>query len=377
VIPRSSADYYRRQQRILAALLLGVRRLWRRIDSSSSFQQQYDDGLGAQMLALVVAAQVAAARDADGYTADVLNELAFGPATTAGVVAAEGFAGATGDGRQVATLLAQAVPRAGRVYNALLDGQPPARVPGLSTGVVDEDLLEALREEEARTAREIERAAARFREESARQALADAGRWIELAAASTVIDTARAAESAAMVQRPWVDGYVRMLNPPSCSRCITLAGKFYRWNEGFSRHEPTCDCRHIPASEEGERYGSLLTNPNLYFDSLDRAEQDRIFTKTGAEAIRDGADVSQVVNARRGMKTAQVFGRDVVITNEGTTRRGFAYSRLPGNRDDDKRAKGERYFRTQTVRLMPETLYEIATDRADAVRLLRLHGFLA
>src|SRR5690606_23965723 len=33
--------------------------------------------------------------------------------------------------------------------------------------------------------------------------------------------------------------YVRMLTPPSCSRCTVLAGRWYRKNAGFARH-PGC-----------------------------------------------------------------------------------------------------------------------------------------
>src|SRR5699024_12118926 len=31
-------------------------------------------------------------------------------------------------------------------------------------------------------------------------------------------------------------GYVRMLNPPSCSRCAILAGRWYRWNDRSEEH---------------------------------------------------------------------------------------------------------------------------------------------
>jgi hypothetical protein len=164
-----------------------------------------------------------------------------------------------------------------------------------------------------------------------------------------------------MAVRPEVDGYVRMLNPPSCSRCAVLAGKFYRWNRGFERH-PNCDCRHIPTSED--QAGNLTTNPQAYFDSLTRAEQDRIFTIKGAEAIRDGADISQVVNARRGVAKAQLFGRDVFHTYQGVTRHS-----LFGRR---KRELGKRL----PVRLMPESIYALAEDREDALRLLFLYGYI-
>lgn len=180
---------------------------------------------------------------------------------------------------------------------------------------------------------------------------------LERMAWTQVADAGRAGQSVAMVARPTVTGYVRMLNPPSCSRCAVLAGKFYRWNAGFLRH-PQCDCIHVPAVESTAT--DLTTNPNYYFVSLTREQQDATFTKAAAEAIRDGADISQVVNARRSMDVATVYGRQAVITREGITRRGVAGRRL---------GKG-------TPRLMPETIYQIAQDREDAIRLLRRFGFI-
>lgn len=178
--------------------------------------------------------------------------------------------------------------------------------------------------------------------------------------ATQVQDAARNAAAVEIAARSRV-GYVRMLNLPSCSRCILLAGAWYKWNTGFQRH-PKCDCRHIPAIESDAN--DLTTNPQAAFESLSREQQDDIFGKAGAEAIRAGADVGQVVSARRGMRKAQLFGREVWATTEGTTSRGVAGQRLGAKRG--KRA----------VRLMPETLMAIAEDRADAQRLLRLHGYI-
>lgn len=174
-------------------------------------------------------------------------------------------------------------------------------------------------------------------------------------------DTARAGSVLGASVRPKVTGYVRMLEQPSCSRCVVLAGKFYRKNTGFQRH-PKCDCRHIPSSENAA--GDIRTSPDDYFHSLSKAEQDRVFTSAGAEAIRAGADVGKVVNARRGMSTAQtvtgrrrlvkrdVFGRPLYTTTEAAKR--------------------------GTVRLMPESIVELAgADRAALLRLLKSHGYLA
>lgn len=193
-----------------------------------------------------------------------------------------------------------------------------------------------------------------------------------LMVATQIQDVARLAAGVGIAARPNVGGYVRMLNPPSCSRCAVLAGRFYKWNAGFERH-PRCDCRHIPSSES--LAGDLTTDPRAYFDSLSEAEQARIFTKAGAQAIRDGADVGRVVNARRGMSTAsrgksgrrmlapeEIGGRPVYLTRESTTVRGAAHRSRTG--------------RNMKARLMPESIYEVAESRADALRLLKLHGYL-
>lgn len=205
-------------------------------------------------------------------------------------------------------------------------------------------------------------------------------------------DIARQGASLGMAVRPRVTRYTRMLVPPSCSRCAVLAGATYRSSEAFQRH-PRCDCRHIPTDEASA--GDLTTDPREYFDSLPSAadvadrypdltarmrkeagifSQEDVFTVAGARAIRDGADIGRVVNARAGMSTAQaplrgrgdrwtargraartdVFGRQLFTTTEATTKRGI----------------------NRPVRLMPESIYEVATDRADALRLLRAHGYI-
>ncbi|HET6627549.1 MAG TPA: hypothetical protein VFG63_14255, partial [Nocardioidaceae bacterium] len=284
MLPTAAARNHRRQAAITAAVVVGARRLWRRMRPTGNWGDQYRANVGPATTALVLAGQKAVAAESEGYMAAVLAELDI-PAESPTSLNLPGFVGVAGDGRPVDTLLEQTVVHAGETYNRTQDA--PA-------------------------------------------ALDDAQAFLDRYVATIMADTARAAESAAMVQRPWVEGWVRMLVPPGdCSRCIVLAGKFYLWNDGFERH-PLCNCKHIPAQEEGERFGSLLTNPNDYFDSLTADEQDRIFTKAGAEAIRDGADISQVVNARRGMSTSQhgrikrvaVYGQQVYITDEGTTRRG-------------------------------------------------------
>lgn len=201
-----------------------------------------------------------------------------------------------------------------------------------------------------------------------RNALAAARRAVETVAVTAVADAARQAASVDVVTRPGV-GYVRMLNPPSCARCVVLAGRFYRWNAGFRRH-PNCDCVHVLAtsrSTAGAIREGLITDPYEYFNSLSEADQDRLFTRSGAQAIRDGADVYQVVNSRRGVAAANSRRRMPNAearrhwTLEGASRRGHYYSQQGGRRP---------------FRLTPEGVYAKATSREDAIRLLTENEYI-
>lgn len=242
----------------------------------------------------------------------------------------------------------------------------PTRLAGIASD--GRELQTLLYQPAITTLRAIDRGA------SVRDATAVGATQLDMIVRTQVADAGRAATQVEIAATQTL-GYVRMLNPPSCSRCVLLAGRFYRWNDGFERH-PRCDCIHIPATEDVA--DDLRTSPRAYFDSLSEADQNRVFTGAGAQAIRDGANIGQVVNARSGMNAAgrtetrvrddgqvvnvhtrrlatqRVMGRDVFTTTTGTRRRG-----------------GRR------VRLMPEQIYlEAAGDRAEAIRLLRLHGYL-
>lgn len=188
------------------------------------------------------------------------------------------------------------------------------------------------------------------------------------------------------------------------------------WHAANNLIVSNCDCIHVPATEDTS--DDLRTNPEDYFESLSHAEQDRVFTKAGAQAVRDGADMNQVVNARRGavglsraggrltreeqrmlrggrdrgrLQRTDVFGQQVFTTTEGTTTRGVAGRRLReqgagtvreaaetvtrrGRAGDVQRRVSRR--RVQTPRLMPESIYEIASSRDEAVRLLRRFGYI-
>lgn len=199
-----------------------------------------------------------------------------------------------------------------------------------------------------------------------RVALARGREVLQMSAATQVADAGRTAAGLDTFARPRV-GYVRMLNPPSCSRCSVLAGRFYRNNEGFQRH-PRCDCVHVPTTRtEAAESEGLVHDPYAYFESLSESAQDKTFGKAQAQAIRDGADLFQVVNARRGMSYAGVSadgsrrGQKVAsdFTREGTTRRALWGGANP---------KGKR--------LTPDAIYAQGLPREATLDLLAKHGYL-
>ena len=304
-------DRYERRQKALGKRTADqVRTLWRQVDPrniGSSWRSLLPQAHGT-----VSNGQAAAATLADRYVADALYAQGARDLDIAGDLRPLRLSGVASDGRDLVSLLYQPA-----ISTLVALGQGATVERAMATGLMKLDVI-------SRT---------------------------------QVADASRAAETVNIASRPRVTGYVRMLSGKSCSRCIILAGRRYRWNAGFRRH-PRCDCRHVPAMEDVP--GAVETNPKLTFESMNSAEQNRAFTKAGAEAIRNGADINQVVNARRGMDTAVVFGRTVQHTREGVTRYGQAGRRLKG-----------------PVRLMPEQiLIEANGNREEAIRLLRLHGYI-
>lgn len=166
---------------------------------------------------------------------------------------------------------------------------------------------------------------------------------------SLVADSGRKAATALNATR-FTGGYVRMLNPPSCSRCAILAGRWFRWNDGFQRH-PQCDCVHIPAkSGDWARDEGFVSDPYEYFESLSEADQARLFGKSNARAIRDGADIFQVENAKRGVAI------DGQTTTASTSRRGI--------------------YRGRGARLTPDAIYRTAGTRTNALKMLEEYGYV-
>ena len=261
-----------------------------------------------------VAAAITSAQRTAAASALVSGALALGQQDTwaapDGIVDPDAFAGLAADGRSLDTLL---------------------RAPAITARTLIADGMEPA------------------------QALAAGGRQLSMMVLTEVADAGRGAAGVQIAARPRV-GYVRMLEPPSCSRCVILAGRFYRWNQGFLRH-PRCDCKHIPTmvTDQDEAFArGLIDDPYEAFTRMSEAEQNRVFTNAGAQAIRDGADMYQVVNARRGMKYRGAF------TSEGTSKHGWAGQIL---------RRGQK-------RMTPETIYRLNPNREQAVEALRAQGYI-
>lgn len=288
-----AASYYRMQAAIARAAQTAVQRQWRTIqptDLDGSWA-----GLADRLLVTVAAAQMLAAQQADPYLDEALAEQDEDPDSEA-LVAAQAFAGVASDGRPLDTLLYLAVIRVKQAFTRSL---PPT------------------------------------------QAMARGEAALLQLVGSQVQDAGRAATSVAITTRPQVEGWTRMVSSPACSRCVILAGKVFRWNEGFRRHHG-CRCVHIPSVEDDP--DDLRTDPKAYFNSLSTSDQDRYFGVADAQRIRAGADMNRVVNAHR--KAA------------GLSRPGA--ERPPG------------------ARVMPEAIADTAgDDRAERLRLLERHGFIA
>lgn len=200
------------------------------------------------------------------------------------------------------------------------------------------------------------------------QAMARGQLLLDVIVRTAVADTGRSADSVAMISRPAVTSYIRVVEGGACSRCLVLAGREYSVSAAFQRH-PRCHCGMEPVTRE---HRPTAQDPQKVFDDMSEEQRRRTFGDAGAKAIADGADIGQVVNARRGMSSATVYGRTLQTTSEGVTRRGLAGKRL----GDFQKVPGQRLSISQRPRLMPEEIFRIADDRAHALRLLRQHGYL-
>ena len=329
-LPEAALSYSALQRSEIGAAVAATSRLWRRM--GSDFDASYAK-FEPSLLAVLFTAQERIADGALAYVPDVLGEV--GGAVDAPLYESAGsrFVGVAGDGLPVASM----------AYGAVIQAKLGVAA-GLEPGV----------------------------------ALARAGQHLNLAAGTMLSDTGRAAEKVSGGAHR-VKLWTRMLNPPSCGRCVILAGKTTSHREPFLRH-PGCDCRNVPSTEDAG--DDVRTDPHAYLSELSEADQNRVLgSKANGQAFRDGADMNQLINAYRksgGVRPAQIHGRNIKYTREGTTRRGRAYWTMSDAqyiKDQGVFKDNSMYFRHKSPRLMPETIYSIAKDQADAKRLLKLYGW--
>lgn len=290
--PSTAEEHQAAQARQAAAAALLTARQWRTMnpdDLDSSWAK-----IVQRLTAIVAFAQLGAAQAGAAYVPLALAEIGI-EVDPLGEVNPARFAGSAGDGRPLDSLLFAAVAH---TKHRLSLGATPV------------------------------------------EALQFGGFALDMIVKTQVADAGRQAAGVAITARPRV-GYTRMVAPPCCQRCGVLAGKAFTWNTGFSRH-PRCDCRHIP-TREGDPAG---------FASDIGPEHIRDLSKGQRQAIADGADLNQVVNAKR--------RRSGMTTSEGTTRRGLYGGRAGA----------------VPQRLTPEGIYRVASTRAEAVSLLQRFGYI-
>lgn len=300
-LPQTAVSHYQQQQAITIATAQEGHRLWRGMGENLDLSWSL---VAPELFAVAVAAQQTAAATGLQYVSAVLAEQNIDAPAEVEVNPAR-FAGGTRDGRPLETLLH------GAVYET---------------------------KREIATGRTVQ------------AALAAGGMWLQGALMDAVRDANREAVAAGYTARPKVQGWVRMLNPPSCKFCIVLAGKFFRWNQGFQRHA-NCDCRHIPSNEAVA--GDLTVDPYAYFRTLSESDQDRMFGKNDAAAIRDGGDIYRVVNIRS---------------------RGLASDALKSTPGRNRGWQSRRWDTPSKVTI--DDIYATARNREHAIELMRENGFV-
>lgn len=267
VLPQSAADRYREQQQVTRVVLTAAQAIWG-TRPPADFDAWFADHV-AQLVALLVAGQRRAAAGADEYVAATLEELGT-PVAPDVVVDPTPLFGVASDGRPLDSLLYGAVIRT-----------KAAVAESSETGVV-----------------------------AAAQAWAGPGLHALLERMQVqVADADRAATGLSITARDRV-GYVRMMNPPSCARCAVLAGRWYRYNDGFRRH-PQC----FPA-------GTIVSGPSVEAATR-RWYEGELVTLTTASGQKLSLTGNHPVLTRRGWVPANLLeeGDEVVrsTATEGAT----------------------------------------------------------
>lgn len=321
-IAQARYQFVTRTQR---SLLGAIRAIWRSL-TPSQVAFDLEGEAGSAIVTAVVRGQISVAQGAQAYVAAAMAAQGA-TAIPEALLIAEAFAGIAPDGGSLETLLY--VPAIG-VQQRISAGLPPR--------------------------------------EAMLGGMADMARYV----ATTIADTDRSATQVAMASNPGCLAYMRVVELPACARCILLSGQTYSYSTGFLRH-PNCDCQTLPLREP--EWEGVKTPKELY-EAMTPKQRRKAFTVAGQKAIDQGADIEQVVNARRGMTTAHVHGRDVQSTTQGTTKRSTYGRRLRRAGGEFVKVPGQRYTRSTTPRLMPEEIFNIAGGRREQLRLLRRYGYI-
>ncbi|GAA4908095.1 hypothetical protein [Streptomonospora salina] len=125
---------------------------------------------------------------------------------------------------------------------------------------------------------------------------------LETTVRTEVADAAREVLNTGVSLDDRITGYERLVTLPACDKCLVLAGRFYRYSDGFERHPACSGCVHVPTYHVpgwGVIGGTPSDHtPDALATSLNPAERREVFGPEGAEAIENGASVSPVVQGR-------------------------------------------------------------------------------
>ncbi|MER5262259.1 hypothetical protein ABTZ99_09290 [Actinosynnema sp. NPDC002837] len=315
------ADYYRAQQRIVRAAVDQAQAAWMQLNPRDA-SRSWDEQVRPQVVAAVEEAQERSA--------------ALAPLYIAGTLAAAGAVSAP-----LRLLVASAfvgLAANGLLLGALLD---------FAFGYYRRARLADVPETEARAI--------------------GLARLLTYVSTETA-DTARLALYVGSIVEPEVAGYERVVHLPACGRCILLSGRLYRYSTGFLRH-PRCDCSMRPVTHDQWREDGANRSPQALFDGMTPAQQDKAFGKGDAAAIRAGADIGRVVNARRRGQVYVASGYE--FTRDATTSRGI------GRQLGELAKQGGRYRRSLVPRPTAAQLVNaVGENREELVRQLRRFGYL-
>ncbi|MER5304582.1 hypothetical protein ABT039_34660 [Streptomyces lasiicapitis] len=318
-----SAERYSQVQGISRAVVEAIQALWRDVPPDRILSAM-QGAAGRQILAAVTAGQLTAAQGAQLFVgASMAAQGAV--AAPLGVLDPAALVGVASDGRPLASLL---------------------QLPAIST------------------------ARALAAGESAELAAVRGLTQMAMLASTQIADTARTATSLGMAAHPRCVSYVRVVRLPACARCIILSGRQYSYSTGFKRH-PRCDCGMEPMTDDEWRQ---TKTPEDLFRQMSPEEQRKRLGPNGVKALERGADLGQIINARRGMATAVTGRGPMKVTTEGTTKRGIGAKAMGA---EFQKEPGKRYERAKSARLMPETIFKLAGDnREHQIAMLKRYGYI-